>query len=215
MVTERPSLDRPHPVWARLYAQLAAHADSVGADNFRHELVEGLSGAVLELGCGPGRNFAHYASGCVVTAIEPEPHLRRLAESAAAVSPGTVDVAPGRGEALEFDDATFDSAVLSYVLCTVDPQPVLAELRRVLKPGAELRFWEHVRSDRPALAAVQRVVDAVFWPRFGAGCHTGRGSLDAIEVAGFRVVTSRRFWFAPGGVFPAGPQVIGRAVNSP
>ncbi len=203
--------DRPHPLWARLYAGLAERAEEKGAAEYRSELVAGVSGEVLEVGCGPGFSFPHYPAGARVEAVEPEPHLRRLAETRAPSAAASVHVAPGRAERLPFDDARFDAVVFSYVLCTVDPDTALAEALRVLQPGGELRFWEHVRALNRPLSLFQTMVDWLFWPRFGAGCHTARDPLPAIEGAGFTGLQHRRFWFAPGGVFPAGPQLLGRA----
>src|SRR4029453_1484499 len=85
-------------------------------------------------------------------------------------------------------DATFDAAVTSLVLCSVPDVPAtLAEIRRVLRPGAELRFFEHVRADTPGLARLQGVLDATLWPPFVGGCHTHRDTRAAIEAAGFEI----------------------------
>ena len=82
----------------------------------------------------------------------------------------------------------------------------------MLLPGGELRFYEHVRSNRPALALSQRAVDRVFWPRAFGGCHTARDTLDAIAAAGFEVEQQRRMWVNPVPVaFPVASHAIGRA----
>ena len=91
----------------------------------------------------------------------------------------------------------------------------LGEAMRVVRPGGELRFYEHVRAYDPKLARLQRRVDVV-WPRFGAGCHTSRDTVRAIQDAGFRVEHERRFRFAPCLLTrPVAPHVIGRAVRPP
>ncbi len=122
----------------------------VGSDKQRSELLAGLRGRVLEVGAGDGRNFAHYPSDVSeVLAIEPEPYLRRLACDAARAAPVTVKVVDGTAELLPHEDGVFDSVVSSLVLCSViDQEIALAELHRVLMPGGELRFYEHVVAER-------------------------------------------------------------------
>jgi SAM-dependent methyltransferase len=206
-------VDRPHPRWARFYERVAASAERKGASRFRSELVSGLAGKVIEVGCGPGLNFAHYPPEATrVQAVEPEPYLRGAARERARAASVEVDVMPGRAESLPFPDGHFDGAVVCYLLCTVDAAPVLGELHRVVRPGGALRFWEHVRSRRRSLTAIQEAVDLLFWPRLGAGCHTARDSVSSISDAGFEIVAAREFWFSPQWfAFPAGPQVLGAA----
>ncbi|MFE6855651.1 class I SAM-dependent methyltransferase, partial [Streptomyces sp. NPDC057674] len=144
-----------HPLFARFYARFSVSADAKGGlGALRAELLAGLSGRVIEIGAGNGLNFAHYPAGVTeVVALEPESRLRRLAQEAALRSPVPVTVLPDTAEALPLEDASFDAAVASLVLCTVRNLPqALAELHRVLRPGAELRFFEHGLADSPGLA---------------------------------------------------------------
>jgi SAM-dependent methyltransferase len=99
------------------------------------------------------------------------------------------------------------------VLCTVpDQDRALAELWRALRPGGELRFYEHVLSKRPAVALTQRAVDKVFWPRAFGGCHTARDTPAAIAAAGFEVQQQREMWVNPVPIaFPVAAHAIGRA----
>jgi hypothetical protein len=93
-----------------------------------------------------------------------------------------------------------------------DQASALGELRRALRPGGELRFYEHVLSDRAALAASQRTVDRIFWPRAFGGCHTARDTPTAIVNAGFEIEHQRRMWVNPVPIaFPVGSHAIGRA----
>ena len=93
-----------------------------------------------------------------------------------------------------------------------DQPAALAELRRVLRPGGELRFLEHVHAERQPLRAVQSLADASrLWPRLAGGCHAARDTLRAIEAAGFTVTDVRRFDFSPGPPLPAVPHILGRA----
>ena len=132
----------------------------------RDELLEGMSGRVLELGAGAGSNFAHYpATVEEVVALEPEPYLRRTAEAAAARARIRIHVVDGVADRVPVEDGSCDAAVASLVPCSVPDQArALAELRRVVRPGGELRFYEHVLSDRPGLARIQRAGDRAFWP---------------------------------------------------
>ncbi|MGO9959194.1 MAG: class I SAM-dependent methyltransferase [Solirubrobacteraceae bacterium] len=180
----------------------------------RDELLAGLSGRVIEVGAGAGSNFVHYPATVEhVVAVEPEPYLRVRARIEAASATVAVEVVDGVAGSLPVEDRSFDAAVACLVLCTVPDQAgALAELRRVLRPGGELRFYEHVRSTRPAVALSQRAVDRVFWPRAFGGCHTARDTLAAIAAAGFEVEQQRRMWVNPVPIaFPVAPHAIGRA----
>jgi hypothetical protein len=125
-----------------------------------------------------------------VVAVEPEPYLRTRAQQAAGRAPVCITVTDGTADRLPFEGASFDAAVASLVLCSVPEQePALAELRRVLKPGAELRFFEHVRSPSPRKARVQQALDSSgIWPLFVGGCHCGRDTRAAIEASGGKVL---------------------------
>ncbi len=213
MVSEPLSSAVRHPVFARLWSIMTRH-EPADIRHHRDELLGGLFGRVIEIGAGTGSNFAHYPSTVAkVVAFEPEPYLRKQAQAAAARAEIRIEVIDGVAERLPADDCTFDAAVASLVLCTVTDQArALAELKRVLRPGGELRFYEHVLSDRPALAFGQRTVDRIFWPRAFGGCHTARDTPTAIAKAGFEVEDQRRMWVNPVPIaFPVGSHAIGRA----
>ncbi|HZD66929.1 MAG TPA: class I SAM-dependent methyltransferase [Acidimicrobiales bacterium] len=206
-----------HPVFARAYARFAPGMEAAGVAEHRAELVAGLTGQVIEVGAGTGLNFAHYPSRVThAVAVEPEPFLRARAEEAAAGAPVPVRVVPGTAEALPVPEASFDAAVVSLVLCsTLDPALALAELRRVLRPGGELRFYEHVRSSDPRAARLQRLADVV-WPLLGGNCHTARHTEGSITEAGFEMVETRRFHFRPCLLSaPVAPHIIGTARRRP
>jgi ubiquinone/menaquinone biosynthesis C-methylase UbiE len=201
-----------HPIFARLYARVSQGME-VEIVERRRALLTGLRGRVIEVGAGNGLNFPHYPAAVTeVLAVEPEPYLRRLALTEAERSSVPVKVVDGTADQLPAEDGSFDAGVASLMLCSVpDQRRALAELRRVIRPGGELRFLEHVRADTPGLARVQRIVDPV-WPFFGGGCHAGRDTLGAIRAAGFEVERVERFRFPEAKVgSPTSPHVLGAA----
>lgn len=204
-----------HPVFARYYARASVAADARGGIGaLRAELLTGLSGRVVEVGAGNGLNFAHYpAAVSEVVAVEPERSLRQLGVEAAMRAKVSVDVLPGTAEALPVEDEGFDAAVASLVLCTVRDVPkALAEIRRVLRPGGELRFFEHGRAAERGRARVQRVLDRTVWPKLAGGCHTARDTLAAIREAGFEFGAYRSLRVPdPGPWMPTSPCVLGVA----
>lgn len=201
-----------HPLFARVYARLGPVMER-DVSPLRQELLAGLHGRVLEVGAGDGLSFAHYPP-CVseVVALEPEPYLRARAELAANAAPVAVSVREGLAETLPAETASFDAAVVSIVLCSVADQALaLSELRRVLRPGGELRFFEHVRSDRPAKATIQSLLDrSGVWPLLAGGCHCARETVAAVAAAGFHVDASRRIELGPAWLH-TNPWVLGTA----
>lgn len=204
-----------HPLFARVYVRLSEGAEhGAGVAAHRAELLAGLSGRVIEVGAGNGLNFAHYpASVSEVVAVEPEPHLRGLARTAAVRADVPVDVVPGTAEALPLKSEAFDAAVVSLVLCSVrDPARALAEIARVLRPNGELRFFEHVKAEGRGMATFQRAVDRTVWPLLLGGCHSGRDTLGEMRAAGFDIGAFRRLRVpATGPVLPSSYHVLGRA----
>ena len=109
-----------------------------------------------------------------------------------------VEVRDGTGERLPAADAAFDAAVATMVLCSVaDQRAVLGEIHRVVRPGGQLRFVEHVQAGTPGCAACSALLDATIWPALMGGCHTGRDTLAAIAASGFTVERADEFRFPP------------------
>jgi ubiquinone/menaquinone biosynthesis C-methylase UbiE len=202
------------PLFARIQARAAATEERRGGADRRRQLLEGLSGQVLEVGAGSGVSFAYYPEAVAeLIAVEPEPALRGRAEQAAAEAPIPVRVVDGLAEQLPVADGSVDAVVIAGVLCSVDdPSAVLAEVTRVLRPGGELRFYEHVAARNPRLAAFQRLLDATFWPRLFGDCHTTRDTETTLRAAGFRIEALERFSFRPTLLAtPVAPRILGRA----
>lgn len=206
------------PVFSRLYVRASGPAmERAGGNVHRRRLLAGLHGEVLEVGAGNGLNLPHYPAGVTrVVALEPEPRLRGDAGTAARTAPVPVEVVDGVAERIPAPDGSFDAAVACLTLCSVaDQSRALAEVRRVLRPGGELRFFEHVRADSPRMRRVQRALDATVWPLLCGGCHTGRDTLAAITAAGFTLGPVDRFHFPETSVpFPSTQCVLGTAVVS-
>lgn len=184
-----------HPVFARFYARFSVGAETrLGMAGVRERLLAGLSGRVIEVGAGNGLNFAYYpAAVAEVVAIEPEPLLRRLALESALRAQVPVDVVPGAAEALPVKSEAFDAAVLSLVLCSVrDVARALGEVRRVLRPGGEVRFFEHGRGGGRMMTLTQQALDRTVWPALFGGCHVAREPVAALREAGFELGPHRR-----------------------
>jgi ubiquinone/menaquinone biosynthesis C-methylase UbiE len=212
--TERASEGlRSHPVFARVYERLAATAERRGSDEHRRKLLAGLSGRVVEVGAGSGANFAHYPTTVSqVVAVEPERYLRELAQREAAEAPVSVTVADGGADHLPGETGSFDAGVAALVLCTVpDQQRALAELFRMIRPGGELRFYEHVIAHPKWESRFQRLADATFWPHVAGGCHLSRDTTSGIERSGFAIETCERFPFSPAAFLPPDPHILGIA----
>jgi ubiquinone/menaquinone biosynthesis C-methylase UbiE len=206
--------DVEHPWFARVLARAAAVEERKGGAEYRRRLLAGLRGRVVEVGPGTGLSFAYYPPEVdEVVAVEPEPNLRALAAEAARNAPVSVQVVDGMADELPADDGSMDAAVVAGVLCSVPDQPrALGELQRVLRPGGELRFYEHVAARAPRLAALQRALDVTLWPRLNGSCRLTRDTEAAIRGAGFAVERLECFSFRPT-VFavPVAPRILGVA----
>jgi ubiquinone/menaquinone biosynthesis C-methylase UbiE len=209
--------DIPRRRFARMYVKAAARADRRGASEHRDRLLQDLSGRVVEVGAGNGLNFVHYpATVTEVIAIEPEPTLRTLAEQAAAEAPVPVTVRAGTADALPLADGEMHAAVASLVLCSVpDQASALAELRRVLRPGGELRFYEHVIARCQPTRAILQIADrSGLWPALAGGCHPARDTGATIEATGFTIERCERFGFRASALEPSVPHILGVARRS-
>ena len=153
----------------------------------RKKLVPRAEGRVLEIGVGGGLNLAFYDTARVtsVTGVDPSPELRAIAEQAPRADGLKVTIAPGAGEALPFADASFDTIVCTYTLCSVGAvERVLAEARRVLKPGGAYLFCEHGLAPDANVARWQKRLDPL-WKRVAGNCHLSRPVGETIAANGF------------------------------
>jgi ubiquinone/menaquinone biosynthesis C-methylase UbiE len=153
----------------------------------RRRWIPRAHGAVLEIGVGSGLNLAFYDAHRVakVTGIDPSAPLLARAAKRARQAAVDIELVAGRAEQLPFADRTFDSAVVTYTLCSVaDPARALAELRRVLRPGGELFFVEHGLAPDAWPRRWQRWLTPL-WRRLGGNCHLDRPIPEILRAAGF------------------------------
>ncbi|MBF8188793.1 class I SAM-dependent methyltransferase [Nonomuraea sp. K274] len=162
----------------------------------RRRLLAGMSGRVMELGAGDGVKLTCYPGDVdEIVLVEADPFLRAAAKSVAVGVTTPVRILDGDLARLPVPDASCDAVVCSLVLCCAPcPLETLSEVRRVLRPGGELRFYEHQRSDRPAVALAAGLLTPL-WSRLAGGCHPARDTLAAVQRAGFVVNALDRFAF--------------------
>jgi ubiquinone/menaquinone biosynthesis C-methylase UbiE len=155
----------------------------------RAAVVPRAQGDVFELGCGGGINQEFYDAGAISSyaGIDPHEGLLDTARAAARKKGWPADIRAGRGEAIPFNDNSFDSCVCTFTLCSVeDPARVLSELRRILRPGGQALFLEHGRAPDAGVAKWQERIEPVWKPMAG-GCHLTRPITSALAASGFEV----------------------------
>lgn len=171
----------------------------------RSRIVPQADGDVLELGCGGGINMQFYDPARIrsFSGLDPSPALLDASKAAAQSRGMTADIRGGFGEAMPFDDASFDTILVTFTLCSVNEQQrVLAEMRRVLRPGGKALFLEHGSAPDASIQKWQRRIEPV-WKRIGGNCHLTRPISGAYEAAGFKIA------HADKGYMPKTPRPFG------
>ena len=176
--------------WARVFAVLYEPflwvGERAGLRTLRSEQLNRACGRTVEIGGGTGLNLPHYPHDLdELVLVEPDAAMRSRLERR--LSHGGIPqarVVDGSAEQLPFADGTIDTVVSTLVLCTVDaPDTALHEIARVLRPGGQLLYIEHVRSESPTLARWQDLLAAP-WRRFARGCHSNRATGELIAASG-------------------------------
>jgi ubiquinone/menaquinone biosynthesis C-methylase UbiE len=185
---------RQKRVWdksAPSYDRQISFFEKVWFTGGREWLGQRAQGQVLEVAIGTGRNLPHYPADVTLTAIELSPAMLAIARQRAADLGREVDFREGDAEHLPFGDASFDTVVCAFSLCTIpSPAAALGEMRRVLRPGGRLLLVDHIGSSWPPVFALQWLIER---PTIhSAGEHFTRRQLPLVKEAGFRVVESER-----------------------
>ena len=176
--------------WGRMFSAVYDRGfkatEEAGLREMRRELLAQARGRVVELGAGTGLNLELYPEGVEdLTLTEPDPHMTKQLREKLASSEREAELVETGAERLPFPDDSFDTAVVTLVLCTVPhPDRALAEAARVLKPGGKLLFLEHVRAEDPGMAGWQDRLKGP-WRFLADGCHCNRDTVSAISAAGF------------------------------
>ena len=194
--------------WAMYH--VAERYDALLADRKR-DLLGSLDGTIVEIGPGTGTNFRYYRRNVRWIGVEPNPHMHPYLRRAGNAAGIDVDVRQNHVEKMDLADGTADVVVATAVLCSVhDQAKALREIRRVLKPGGQLVFLEHVGAGRAtALRRVQRLVRPV-WGYMADGCDPARDTGEAIVEAGFKPIQFESFRLPLG---PMATHIAGMALS--
>ena len=173
-------------------------------------LFRAIHGNILEIGAGTGANFEFIPRGVHWTGVDPNSRGLRYIREAALRSGHDFEFRTGSAETLPFPDASFDSVACTLTLCSVkDPRVVLEEVRRVLRPGGQLLFMEHVAAAAGSLLLRrQRLLRPVF--RCLAGCTPDRDTASLLGAARFSTLEIEEFEVPLPVV---SPHICGRAVR--
>jgi Methylase involved in ubiquinone/menaquinone biosynthesis len=170
--------------FAALYDRSLKGTEEAGLRDMRRRLLADARGRTIDLGAGTGANLGLYpAAVSELVLVEPDPHMAKKLRHRLAEAGNPAELIEAPAERLPFEDASFDTAVFTLVLCTVpDPAAALVEVARVLRPGGRMLFIEHVRSEDPGLARWQDRLEKP-WRFLGDGCHCNRDTVATIEAS--------------------------------
>lgn len=179
--------DRLFAIW---YPRLMAVSERAGQAEVRSAQLSRAQGRTLEVGAGSGLSLLHYGEAVTeLVLVEPDPDFRRALDKTIAEQTGTwrhVTVADADVQELPFDDATFDTVTASFTFCSVQrPDLGLEEVHRVLRPGGQFLFHEHVRGE--GWRARLQDFMAPLQVALAGGCFPNRDFPDTLRRSAFRV----------------------------
>jgi ubiquinone/menaquinone biosynthesis C-methylase UbiE len=179
---------------ARMYDAICGWEERRGLLEWRRVLVGSVTGDVLEVATGTGRNLSHYPSEARVFASEFDPVMLERAIPRAKEAQADVQLLLADGMKLPVADSSVDWVVIGLALCSIpDPAAAVVEAGRVLKPGGRLRFVEHVRDeDGTRRAKVQDFINPA-WRTISGGCNCNRRSLELVRSQGFAIQEEQHF----------------------
>lgn len=187
-------------LYAARYDSMIRSSERAGLTQERRDLLCKALGATIEIGAGTGLNLRHYPPGVTrLVLTEPDSHMRRRLRIRVTEARRSAEIVSARAEYLPFPDGSFDTAVVTFTLCSVsDERLALDEIARVLAPGGQLLFLEHVRSPLSRVAAEQ---DKILFPYSLIGCHPNRDTLGDMQSSMLSVVGLRH------GEVPMAPEI--------
>ena len=195
-----------------LYDLFAGRAERAGIGQLRHDLLADLEGDVIEIGSGTGASLPYYGRATHVVAVEPDESMAKRLPAKVEEASVPVEVVSARAQALPFPDESFDAAVAAFVLCSVEDQnEVLAEARRVLRPGGKLVVLEHVLGEGGTARWQNRLTP--LHKRMAGNCHLNRDTRAAVARAGFDV-TGIESTVLPGTHALVRPGIQGVAIKT-
>jgi SAM-dependent methyltransferase len=200
-------------VFAGMYDRFLSRVEKYGLSEKRAEFLAPAYGRTLELGTGTGLNLPHYPPAVTELVLtEPYPHMLTKLEEKVRNDPRRIQLTVSGAEKLPFPDGSFDTVVAAMILCTVpDPDVALGEIERVLKPGGQYLFLEHVRNPDPKVARKQDIIQKG-WYWFGNECHCNRPTVETLRGSSL-VIEDIQETKMPGAWEFIEAMVIGRAVR--
>jgi ubiquinone/menaquinone biosynthesis C-methylase UbiE len=187
-------------LFAALYDRVSKGSEEAGLRDERRQLLADAEGATLEIGAGTGLNLDHYPEAVTrLVLAEPDEFMRRRLDRRVREVRPSAEIVDAGVERLPFPDASFDTVVVTFVLCSVPEQDAaLSEIARVLKPSGRLLFLEHVRSEDEKVAKRQDRITPLYNL---VGCNPNRDTLSAIKGSALTVETVKH------GEIPKAPKV--------
>ena len=200
-------------VFAGMYDKFLSRVETYGLSEKRAEFLAPAYGKTVEIGTGTGLNLPHYPPGVTELILtEPYPHMVSKLEEKVRHDPRRIQLTVASADKLPFEDGSIDTVAAAMILCTVpDPEPALREIERVLKPGGQYLFLEHVRNPDPKVARKQDIIQKG-WYWFGNECHCNRPTVETLRGSSLEIENLIETKM-PGAWEFIEAMVIGRAVR--